>query len=92
MALAHDKKLHFIAGLCIALFPSLILYFAFREAFPAAAFFAKGVWSGLVGLALALLAGIFKEIRDIKKGTPEMADFLFTALGGLIGAVPVMFF
>lgn len=44
-----------------------------------------GVW---VGVAAATLAGAGKEIYDKAsgKGTPELADFLFTVAGALIYA------
>lgn len=65
----YDKKLHFAAGLCIALI--------------------FGLFNPLLGFVLAVGAGALKEIIDQEggKGTPELLDFVFTALGGAIGAL-----
>lgn len=63
----HDKRLHFIAGLVIALVCSPFL----------------GVTAGI---AMAIIAGVVKEVCDnYRHGRPELADFIFTAIGGLIG-------
>lgn len=45
--------------------------------------------SPLLGVVMAIIAGIGKEIYDkvSKKGTPEFLDFVFTVLGGLLGVL-----
>ena len=66
--MSKDKILHFIAGLCITLFFSIIL---------------SPIWGVLFGIAF----GIAKELiwdKWLKKGTPELLDFLATALGSLL--------
>lgn len=40
-----------------------------------------------LGLLVAILAGLAKEIYDIKHGTPEWKDFVATGLGGLAVAI-----
>jgi len=88
-----DKKLHMIAGFVISIFFSMVLYFSLRNVFPNWKFFANGIGSGFAGAIVATTAGILKEVRDSQGyGTPEVADFFFTVLGGCIGAIPVMFF
>ena len=67
---SKDKWIHFFAGNYIALF--------------AGVFFANP----LIGFIMAVIAGAAKELawdKLMKKGTPEFADFIFTAVGGGIG-------
>ena len=47
-----------------------------------------GLFNPLLGFAVAVGAGALKEIVDQLggKGTPEFMDFVFTALGGAVGA------
>lgn len=73
----EDKRLHVIAGFVIALMSSMILSIAWSV----------GV-AVLAGLVVGVIAGLAKEIRDkiTQKGTPELADFLCTAAGSLIGS------
>lgn len=41
-----------------------------------------------LGLVLGAMAGLLKELWDIKhKGTPEFLDFLATLLGAIVAAV-----
>jgi len=88
-----DKKLHLMAGFLISIFFSMFLYFVFRNVFSSWKFFENGIGSGFAGAVVATIAGIVKEVRDSQGyGTPEVADFMFTVLGGCIGAIPVMFF
>lgn len=75
--MAHDKKLHFIAGFIIALIGSFI-FKGFTSFYP------------LIGFALGVIAGAAKElIRDyaLDKGTPEFQDFLATVGGSIVGAI-----
>lgn len=50
--------------------------------------FLIGLINPFIGLGTAILAGIGKEIYDkvSKKGTPEFLDFVFTAIGGVLGS------
>ena len=75
-----DKKTHFIVGACITLSASVILGL-FMPALPAI----------LIGIILAAIAGVYKEVKDLVTGTgtPEMLDFAFTAIGGIVAGVPL---
>lgn len=45
-----------------------------------------------VGLIIAIIAGAGKEALDLLGyGTPEVADFLVTTLGGLVGTIVAWF-
>lgn len=49
-----------------------------------------GVFFGaVVGLLLAVVAGIGKEVYDYytEKGTPEIADVMYTWFGGAVGFI-----
>ena len=66
-----DKKLHILAGLALSILAGLFIY-------------------PLIGLATAAVVGALKEIIWdwlLKKGTPELLDFVATVLGGALGAV-----
>lgn len=75
-----DKKTHFKVGACITLTASIILGL-FMPPLPAI----------LIGVILAAIAGVYKEVKDLVTGTgtPEMLDFAFTALGGIVAGVPL---
>jgi hypothetical protein len=67
--IGRDKIKHFFAGLAIAIVAGLLFY-------------------PLVGLLAAAAVGALKElIRDrlLKKGTPELMDFIATVAGGVVG-------
>ncbi len=67
----RDKKLHIYAGLALSLVAGL---------------FVSPHW----GLIVAATVGALKEIIWdwlLKKGTPELLDFVATVLGGVLGAV-----
>jgi uncharacterized membrane protein len=69
--IAKDKKLHLLAGLALSLLAGLL-------------------FCPLIGLAIAAVVGALKEtIWDwlLKKGTPELLDFVATVAGGVLGAV-----
>jgi len=67
MRLAYDKKLHFGAGLLIAILAGLL-------------------FNSLYGLALAIVAGIGKEIYDyFDYGKPDVTDAIATWIGGVVG-------
>ena len=64
-----DKKLHLLAGLALAIIAGLL-------------------FCPLIGLVTAAVVGALKEtIWDwlLKKGAPELLDFVATVAGGLIG-------
>ena len=67
--IAKDKKLHLLAGLALSILAGLFVY-------------------PLIGLATAAVVGALKEIIWdwlLKKGTPELLDFVATVAGGVIG-------
>ena len=66
-----DKKLHILTGLAFAIIAGLL-------------------FCPRIGLAAAAVVGALKEIVWdwlLKKGTPELLDFVATVAGGVIGAV-----
>ena len=66
-----DKLKHLLAGLAIAILAGLS-------------------FCPLIGLATAAVIGALKEIIWdwlLKKGTPELLDFVTTVAGGVLGAV-----
>ncbi len=66
-----DKRLHLLAGLALSLLAGLL-------------------FCPIVGLATAVVVGALKEITWdwlLKKGTPELLDFVATVAGGALGAV-----
>ena len=67
----QDKKKHLLAGLALAIIAGLL-------------------FCPLVGLVTAAVVGALKEIIWdwlLKKGTPELLDFVATVAGGVIGYV-----
>ena len=65
----QDKKKHIYAGLALSILAGLLFY-------------------PLVGLVTAAVVGALKEIVWdwlLKKGTPELLDFVATVAGGVIG-------
>ena len=66
-----DKWEHLLAGLALSLLAGLL-------------------FCPLIGLATAAVVGALKEIIWdwlLKKGTPELLDFVATVAGGVLGAV-----
>ena len=66
-----DKKLHLLAGLALSLLAGLL-------------------FCPLTGFITAAVVGALKEIVWdwlLKKGTPELLDFVATVAGGVLGAV-----
>lgn len=75
--MAHDKKLHFVAGFIIACIGSVIF---------------KGIdpFYPLLGFLSGAFVGAAKELvwdYALGKGTPEFQDFLATAGGSIVGAI-----
>ena len=66
-----DKKLHILAGIALAIIAGLL-------------------FCPRIGLAAAAVVGALKEIIWdwlLKKGTPELLDFVATVAGGVLGTV-----
>ena len=64
----NDKLKHFLLGIAISLFFGVLI-------------------SPVLGFVLAIFAGVAKEMiwdKWLKKGTPELLDFLATALGSIL--------
>lgn len=73
--MAYDKKLHFIAGLCISVV-AMLLYFYYY-----------GTVNVLLGFGGGMVAGVAKEIKDeIAYGGFDKYDMLATWAGSLLGA------
>ena len=73
--MAYDKKLHFIAGLCISVV-AMLLYFYYY-----------GTVNVLLGVGCGMVAGVAKEIKDeISYGGFDKYDMLATWAGSLLGA------
>jgi len=71
IAIPKDKQKHFLAGLALSLLAGLL-------------------FCPIVGLAIAAVVGALKETMWdwlLKKGTPELLDFVATVAGGALGAV-----
>jgi hypothetical protein len=71
VSVPKDKVMHFCAGLALSILAGLFAYPMF-------------------GLLIAAAVGALKEIVWdwlLKKGTPELLDFVATVLGGVLGAV-----
>ena len=69
MRVPKDKAMHFCAGLALSILAGLFAYPMF-------------------GLLIAAAVGALKEIVWdwlLKKGTPELLDFVATVAGGAIG-------
>lgn len=80
-SLKTDKCLHFIAGMVVA----QIAFALLRLALP-------WWWSAFIAFVIAVVVGGLKEAWDIKHGVPNVADFVATMLGGLVGvslAIPI---
>ena len=71
---AADKWLHFIVGLVLAQLTIALLLAVQSDVFVA--------YGG--GMAVALAAGFIKELKDGSHA--DVQDFLFTLVGGIIGA------
>lgn len=75
-SLKADKLLHFIAGLVVAQIAFALLDLA------------TSVWcSAFLAFLVAAVAGGVKEAWDVKHGVPNVADFVATMVGGLVGAL-----
>ena len=69
-----DKVLHFAVGVVVSAFASYL-------------------FGAMTGLVLALAVGAGKELHDCMRtetNTPDIWDFIATAAGAIIGAVPIL--
>ena len=72
---AADKWLHFIVGMILAQVVIAVL-----------GIFVSDLWVVYgAGIAVALAAGFIKELKDGSHA--DVQDFLFTVVGGIIGAL-----
>ena len=79
--LKTDKCLHFIAGIVVAQIAFALLDLATTV-----------WWSAFLAFLVAAVVGGIKEALDVKHGVPNVADFVATMLGGLVGvllAIPI---
>lgn len=73
--MAYDKKLHFIAGLCISVVAVLLYYLCCGT---------TNLW---LGLGCGVVAGVAKEVKDeITYGGFDSLDMYATWAGSLLGA------
>lgn len=73
--MAYDKKLHFLAGLCISV-AAMLLYFYYY-----------GTVNVLLGIGCGMVAGVAKEVKDeISYGGFDKYDMYATWAGSLLGA------
>ena len=72
---AADKWLHFIVGLILAQLTIALLLVVQSDVFVAYG----------AGMAVALAAGFVKELKDGSHA--DVQDFLFTLVGGMVGAL-----
>lgn len=73
--MAYDKKLHFIAGLCITCIAVLLCYMCYGT---------SNLW---LGLGCGVAAGVAKEVYDyMDYGLFDKQDMLYTWAGALLGA------
>lgn len=71
----YDKKLHFLAGLCITCVAIILCYCIY------------GIVNLWFGLFFGVLAGLLKEVKDeITYGGFDYVDMLVTWLGAIAGA------
>ena len=73
--MAYDKKLHFLAGLCITCTAVLLCYLCYGTV---------NLW---LGLGCGMAAGVAKEVYDeYDYGGFDYVDMLATWLGAIVGA------
>ena len=73
--MAYDKKLHFIAGVCITCVAVLLCYLC------------NGTTNLWLGIGCGMVAGVAKEIYDyLDYGLFDKQDMLYTWAGSILGA------
>lgn len=71
----YDKKLHFIAGLCISVAAILLQFYCY------------GIVNVWLGLGCGMVAGVSKEVKDeVTYGGFDELDMYATWAGSLLGA------
>lgn len=85
MKLARDKQLHLLAGIVIAVLVSLALMWSPLHLNPAPACVLGALVAGIVGW---LKEKVYDKNRP-ENHTVDMADFHWTFIGGVLGAVAV---
>lgn len=81
-SLKADKCLHFIAGMVVAQISFALLDLATTM-----------WWSAFLAFLVAAVVGGLKEAWDVRHGVPNVADFIATMVGGLVGsllAIPIV--
>ena len=73
--LKADKYLHFIGGMVVAQIAFALLSLVFPL-----------WWCAFLSFLFASIVGGVKEAFDVKHGVPKLDDFVFTMVGGLVGA------
>jgi len=84
MNFPNDKIKHLIAGFTICIVGYFFILFIQR-------YFNFNVQASLVGMLLAFLAGLLKELYDkyIKKTYFDWLDWAVTNVGGIIGFIAI---
>ena len=77
--LAQDKQLHMGACYVVSSVVSAIVYKKTKDKKKATVY----------GIGIAMLAGITKEIYDIKHGDPSFEDVLADGIGSILGVVTI---
>jgi len=78
-ALAQDKQLHMGACFVISSFTSALVYRKTKDE----------TKSTVYGFGVAMLAGIVKEVYDIKHGHSDINDILANTIGSSLGVVTI---
>jgi len=78
-ALAQDKQLHMGACFVISSFTSALVYRKTKDKTKATVY----------GFGVAMLAGIVKEVYDIKHGHSDINDILANTIGSSLGVVTI---
>lgn len=82
--MAHDKKLHFIAGLIISGLTGLAVIYLLKN---------DNLLVFMVSFGMSVLAGTGKEIYDSMNPDRHVADLydaVYTFAGGLVAAIAVI--
>ena len=78
-ALAQDKQLHIGACYAISSFTSALVYKKTKDKTKATAY----------GFGIAMLAGVVKEVYDVKHGNSDINDILANTIGSSLGVVTI---
>ncbi len=78
-ALAQDKQLHMGVCYVVSSLTSALVYKRTNDKRKATVY----------GIGIAMLAGITKEVYDIKHGNPSFSDILANGIGSSLGVVTI---